>query len=135
LRETVFSDRLLLCRSCGVRFLHSAAQQRAQAEAVGASTLPTVCPGCVALRMLTARHRGVVKWYDGRKGYGFIREEEREVFVHRSGLVGQAQKGLRVGQSVEFDVAQTERGLTAQDVTLGGTRTPPPSEDTATKAL
>lgn len=113
-----FRDRFLTCRSCGIRFLFSAAQQRQQAENSSPRT-PDCCPGCRALnawweQQASERHRGTVRWYDARKGYGFIRDNEgQEVFVHRSAL----HRGrLRSGQQVEYTITQTERGLAAEEV-------------------
>lgn len=60
--------------------------------------------------------RGTVKWYNETKGYGFIKtEEEKEVFVHRSGL----KEGLRKideGQEVEFEVEDGKKGQVAVNV-------------------
>jgi len=120
LRDPVlFRDRLLTCRSCGIRFLYSAEQQRQQAES-GQTEAPKCCPGCLALgawleRQEPQRRRGTVRWYDARKGYGFIRDEEgHDVFVHRSAFRHQGR--LRVGQRVEYAVTETDRGLAAEKV-------------------
>ncbi len=110
-------DRMLVCGSCHVRFLWSAAQQRERLALDPAAAPPKLCPGCQALHDLTARQRGVVRWYDPRKGYGFIRNQEGEdVFVHRSALSSEGRGRLRAGQEVEYEVAQTEKGNIAQAV-------------------
>jgi len=58
--------------------------------------------------------KGKVKWYNSRKGYGFIiNEEGKEIFVHRSALDGVF---LQENDEVEFEVEETERGLNAKDV-------------------
>jgi cold shock protein len=72
--------------------------------------------------VLTARRRGTVKWYDARKGYGFIRDEGcREVFVHRSALSQAAAAtpgALHPGQGVEYELEQNEKGLVAREVSI-----------------
>jgi CspA family cold shock protein len=53
--------------------------------------------------------KGTVKWYSGRKGYGFIQGEDgKDVFVHRSALpIGTI---LNEGDQVEFSVEESDRG-------------------------
>ena len=63
---------------------------------------------------------GNVKWWDNKKGFGFIiNEDGKDVFVHHSAIVG-AGSGkvpqLKDGQQVEFDLVQGEKGLLAQNV-------------------
>ena len=76
---------------------------------------PEFCPACRRLATPSGRERGVVKWYDGRKHYGFIvRQKEDEIFTHRSQL---AERGrLHEGDLVEFTVTTGEKGLMAADV-------------------
>ena len=48
---------------------------------------------------------GQVKWFDSKKGYGFItREDGKEVFVHFSGIVSDSFKTLNEGQKVAFEL-------------------------------
>jgi len=61
--------------------------------------------------------RGTVKWFDSKLGYGFICDEnEGEVFVHHSAIVGEGFKTLRRDESVDFDVVEDSRGLQATNV-------------------
>jgi len=61
---------------------------------------------------------GTVKWFDDRKGYGFIsRANGKDVFVHFSNIVQEGFKSLKEGDRVTFDVQETERGLQAVNVT------------------
>ncbi|MEK6809954.1 MAG: cold shock domain-containing protein [Nanoarchaeota archaeon] len=60
---------------------------------------------------------GTVKWFDGKKGYGFIVSEDgQEYFVHFTAV----PKGLRLRENdkVSFDAVDTERGKQAQNVQL-----------------
>ncbi len=61
--------------------------------------------------------RGKVKWFDDRKGYGFITPEEGEdLFVHHSSIQAQGFKSLDDGVDVEFDVAPGRKGQQAINV-------------------
>jgi len=61
---------------------------------------------------------GIVKWFDERKGYGFIEQEEGpDVFVHHSGINATGFKSLNEGDSVTFNVEQGQKGPAAVNVT------------------
>jgi CspA family cold shock protein len=61
---------------------------------------------------------GKVKWFNPRKGYGFIATGDgREVFVHYSDVVAEGYKTLDEGDVVLFDVVEGEKGLRATNVT------------------
>ncbi|AGB42108.1 cold shock protein [Halobacteroides halobius DSM 5150] len=63
------------------------------------------------------KEQGNVKWFDEKKGYGFIeREEGDDVFVHFSAIEEDGFKTLEDGQAVEFEVVDGERGPQAEDV-------------------
>lgn len=60
---------------------------------------------------------GKVKWFNAGKGFGFIETEEgKDVFVHFSSIQTDGFKTLDEGQSVEFDIVQSERGPQAANV-------------------
>jgi CspA family cold shock protein len=63
---------------------------------------------------------GTVKWFNDRKGYGFIEQEDGldDVFVHHSGISGDGFKSLREGARVTFDIEQGQKGPTAVNVTV-----------------
>ena len=63
------------------------------------------------------KERGVVKWFNSAKGYGFIqRASGEDVFVHHSSIVMDGYRTLDNGAEVEFEVAQGTKGLQAEDV-------------------
>lgn len=62
---------------------------------------------------------GIVKWFDERKGYGFIEQEDGpDVFVHFSGINGTGFKTLREGDQVTFEIEQGNKGPAAVNVTV-----------------
>ena len=63
------------------------------------------------------REKGTVKWFNERKGFGFIeRENGSDVFVHFSSIKDEGFKTLKEGQSVEFTVVENEKGESADEV-------------------
>lgn len=114
------SDRYLICQNCGITFVQTGwEQQRYPAE-------PEHCPGCRHILAFTSRQRGAVKWYDKRKGFGFITGSDgSEVFVHRRAL-GRL-RSLRRGDVVAFRAEQSEAGVQATAVErLSRSRKKPP---------
>jgi len=64
---------------------------------------------------------GTVKWFDDRKGYGFIsRAGGEDVFVHFSSIAGDGFKSLQEGDQVSFDLEESERGPQAVNVVKQG---------------
>lgn len=62
---------------------------------------------------------GKVKWFDSKKGYGFILPDEGgEIFVHYTGIIAEGFKALTEGQRVEFEIGGNERGQQAVNVTV-----------------
>jgi len=62
--------------------------------------------------------RGTVKWFNEKKGFGFIQQEGGlDVFVHFSAIKGDGFKTLTEGQIVEFDIIRDAKGAKAQNVT------------------
>jgi CspA family cold shock protein len=61
---------------------------------------------------------GTVKWFDGKKGFGFIVPDDggNELFVHHSDIEMEGFKDLNDGQAVEFEVGEGKKGPCAQNV-------------------
>ena len=63
--------------------------------------------------------KGTVKWFNAKKGFGFISDEEgKDVFVHFSAITMDGYKTLDEGVAVEFDVIEGAKGPQAVDVKL-----------------
>ena len=61
--------------------------------------------------------QGEVKWFDPKKGYGFIvGPEHQDVFVHFSQILGDGFRSLKDGEQVEYELVEGEKGLQAKDV-------------------
>ncbi len=62
---------------------------------------------------------GTVKWFNERKGYGFIKQDDGpDVFVHYSGIKASGFKTLREGERVSFDIEDGQKGPTAKNVMI-----------------
>ena len=61
--------------------------------------------------------QGEVKWFDPKKGYGFIvGPEQQDVFVHFSQILGDGFRSLKDGEKVEYDLVEGDKGLQAKEV-------------------
>lgn len=60
---------------------------------------------------------GTVKWFNEKKGYGFIEQEDGpDVFVHHTGINSQGFRTLNEGDHVTFDIEEGQKGLSAVNV-------------------
>ncbi|HYO08706.1 MAG TPA: cold-shock protein [Tepidisphaeraceae bacterium] len=60
---------------------------------------------------------GNVKWFDSKKGFGFIiNPEGKDVFVHFTSIEGDGFRSLKDGEPVDYEQIQGEKGLLAQHV-------------------
>lgn len=60
---------------------------------------------------------GTVKWFDERKGFGFITSEDgQDIFVHYTSIQADGFKNLSEGDQVEFEINETDRGPQASNV-------------------
>lgn len=79
---------------------------------------------------------GKVKWFDPKKGYGFIiGEQGQDVFVHYSSIEGDGFRALRDGEVVAYELVKGDKGHQARNVTrdaaeaaeASGNVAPPPA--------
>lgn len=63
---------------------------------------------------------GRVKWFNSKKGYGFIVPDEggEDIFVHHTEIKGEGRLSLKEGQKVEYDIGEGEQGPIATNVIL-----------------
>ena len=65
-------------------------------------------------------NQGTVKWFDAKKGYGFISdtatENSKDYFVHFSEIQTDGFKTLEEGQKVEFEIGEGTKGAVAKNV-------------------
>ena len=68
---------------------------------------------------MAERETGTVKWFNDKKGYGFIsRQQGEDIFVHYSSIETKGFRTLQEGQNVEFEVVESAKGLQAENVTM-----------------
>jgi CspA family cold shock protein len=105
--------------------VHWPGAQRRLAESLGILRVVPCGSACNAMsqrpdkrRRATMKEQGVVKWFNGAKGFGFIqRSSGEDVFVHFSAIQESGYKTLNEGEAVEFVCQQGPKGLNAADVT------------------
>ena len=60
---------------------------------------------------------GKVKWFDNKKGFGFIAQDSgQDIFVHHTAITGEGFKTLNEGETVSFELIESSKGLKAQNV-------------------
>ena len=66
-----------------------------------------------------SKKKGVVKWFNDSKGYGFITPDDggKDLFVHFTNIAGEGFRSLAEGDQVEFNIGQGPKGEHATDVT------------------
>jgi len=79
---------------------------------------------------------GKVKWFDPKKGYGFIiGDQGQDVFVHYTSIAGNGFRVLKDGEEVSYEMVKGNKGFQARNVVRpGGAQSPPPAAATAPTA-
>lgn len=73
------------------------------------------CGGIQVLHGELTMAQGTVKWFDAKKGFGFLLNSQgQDVFVHFSSILGEGFRSLKDGEPVEFEEADGARGLHAR---------------------
>ena len=69
---------------------------------------------------MSEQNTGTVKWFDAKKGYGFITPSngEKDLFVHHTSLQMEGFKTLNEAQTVTYEVGDSDRGPVATNVTV-----------------
>lgn len=63
--------------------------------------------------------KGVVKWFDPRKGFGFLMNEDgMDVFIHYSEIDKEGFRCLQSGQEVEYSEIKTDKGLQGKEIQI-----------------
>lgn len=61
--------------------------------------------------------KGKVKWFDPKKGYGFIiGDQGQDVFVHYTSILGEGFRALKDGEVVDYELVKSEKGYQARNV-------------------
>ncbi|HIF17519.1 MAG TPA: cold shock domain-containing protein [Cycloclasticus sp.] len=68
---------------------------------------------------MSDRVKGIVKWFNNSKGFGFIQPDAggEDVFVHFRAIQGDGFRTLKENQAVEFTITKGDKGLQAEEVT------------------
>jgi len=75
---------------------------------------------------------GKVKWFDPKKGYGFIiGDEGQDVFVHYTSIIGDGFRALKDGEMVDYEMVKGDKGFQARNVMRPNTKGPSSSQPTA----
>ena len=66
---------------------------------------------------MSERETGLVKWFNDKKGYGFIsRDSGKDVFVHHTAIIADGFRTLKEGNRVEFSIKKDQKGESAAEV-------------------
>ena len=111
--------QMIVCQRCGRGFILTANYCDLRARRGAEVVVPVLCPTCFLNKGPLPKMRGKVKWFDPRKGYGFIvAEEGMEVFFHQRQILGNSRKEMNEGQAVRFHMRDTMKGPEALNVEL-----------------
>jgi cold shock protein len=90
----------------------------ARAPAEGNRSQRDRSPGATAILFVVSMAKGTVKWFNEKKGFGFIIDPEvgTDIFVHFSVIQADGFKTLNEGETVEYELYQDEKGAKARNV-------------------
>jgi CspA family cold shock protein len=105
-------DDIRYCERCGISFLWSSEEQKQAAQTDQTVSDPQLCAGCRQLLPVEGFERGLVKFFNNRRRYGFIaRRNGLEIYVHGSDVMDIHR--LQPDDLVEFTIIETPRGPAA----------------------
>lgn len=121
----VLRDKILRCSECESDFLFGVDEQRAMMEN-GEIVEPRLCPACEREGGTQMTLSCYVKWFDSRRGYGFITRDDGggDAFVHHSDILGYGFKVLNEGEKVRFELQHSPKGGRAINVVRLDVATP-----------
>ena len=117
-----YRDTWATCENCGKQFVFTVEEQR-RLDKLGLDVEPTLCPDCREKKDLepleSGEQRGVVKWYEPRKRYGFITMQSGEdIFLHKNAIAEGNERDFDEGVKVTFSVTESDKGPEASEVKL-----------------
>lgn len=114
-----YRDSWATCEKCGKQFIFTVEEQR-RLDKMGFEVEPTLCPECREQKEPeTGEQKGVVKWYEPKKRYGFITMRSGEdIFFHRNAIVEGSEEEFKEGATVTFEVTESDKGSEATSVAL-----------------
>ncbi len=119
-----YRDTWATCEACGKQFIFTVEEQR-RLDKMGYDVEPGLCPGCREKKttepLESGEQRGVVKWYEAKKRYGFITMRNGDdIFFHRNAIAEGKESDFREGVKVTFSVTESDKGPEAEEVKLAG---------------
>jgi len=119
-----YRDTWATCEECGKQFIFTVEEQR-RLDKMGLEVEPGLCSECRKEEKFepleSGERRGVVKWYEPRKRYGFITMRSGDdIFFHRNAIAEGKEKDFTEGANVTFSVTESDKGPEATDVKLVG---------------
>jgi CspA family cold shock protein len=101
----------------GVGETPSSTTDTGEADAIDAATDSQIESHVTMRSRAMSTTRGQVKWFDPKKGYGFIvGPNDQDVFVHYSQIEGDGFRSLKDGETVDYELVEGDKGLQAQTV-------------------
>ncbi|MFW6082610.1 MAG: cold shock domain-containing protein [Chloroflexota bacterium] len=120
-----YRDTWATCEKCGKQFVFTVEQQR-RLDKMGLEVEPGLCPDCQEEQvekelepLEEGEQRGVIKWYEPKKRYGFITMRSGDdIFFHRNAIAEGDEKEFAEGAPVTFGVTESDKGPEAEEVKL-----------------